>query len=90
MNCFHYFKICQLQISFRLVPESIRWLRLHGGIEKAMDILRKIARINKKELSDLVKLPPLSEKVSQHKSSLIDIFRTKRLVMQTLIQGYAW
>lgn len=48
-----------LLVYFFLVPESVRWLLVTGRVDRAIKILKRIARVNKKELStksiDLIK-----------------------------------
>lgn len=37
---------------FWLVPESVRWMLITGRVDRAIKILKRIARINNKTLSD--------------------------------------
>ena len=74
---------------YRLVPESIRWLQLNGRTEEANQILRKIAHCNKKELpSNIILSSP--NVTSKSKSKLFDIFRTRKMALQSSIQIYIW
>lgn len=41
-----------LFINYWLVPESIRWLLVTGRVDRAVTILKRIARVNRKQLSD--------------------------------------
>lgn len=38
--------------NYFLVPESIRWLLVTGRVDRAIKILKRIARVNKKQLSE--------------------------------------
>eukprot|EP00795_Rhopilema_esculentum_P000805 gene805-10542_t len=73
----------------KFIPESIRWLRISGQSEKAMEILEKIARVNKKEFPNAV-LEPLAPTIKEKRGSLLDIFRPCKMAIKTFIQGYAW
>ena len=54
-----------------------------------MEILRRIAKFNKKEIPDEITLK--SQKVQgQSSSSFLDLFKPLRMAMQTLVQFYAW
>jgi len=73
----------------KFIPESVRWLNLKGRREQAMEILRRIAKFNKKEIPDEITLK--SQKVQgQSSSSFLDLFKPFRMAMQTLVQFYAW
>lgn len=42
--------------SFRVLPESPRWLLAKGRLEEASKILETLARVNKKEMPEAFKL----------------------------------
>ena len=75
---------------YKFVPESIRWLQVRGKQKKAMDICKKIAKFNKKEIPTGIALSTRSEVVFNHKSNPIDIFRTRKRAISSVIQGFAW
>ena len=54
-----------------------------------MEILKKIAKINKKEFPNAV-LEPLAPTIEEKHGSLLDIFRPCKMAIKTFIQGYAW
>ena len=72
----------------RFIPESVRWLNLNGKKEKAMEILRKIAKFNMKEIPSNVTLKGQSKEVAS--GSYIDLFKTWSIAKETIVQFYAW
>ena len=74
---------------YPLVPESLRWLRLHGKTEKLKKHSSKIAKWNKKVLPDniLISTKHLEE---NHQTNPLDLFKTKKIAYSTLAQGYMW
>ena len=78
-----------INLFYKFVPESIQWLKLHGNTDDVMHIISRIAEWNKKELPDNIVISS-SEEISNHKSTPIDIFRTRKLAIQSFIQGYLW
>lgn len=77
-------------VTYKFVPESVRWLHIQGKLDEAMGIFKRISAWNKKELPEDVSLalPPTIS--VEHKSSPLDLFRTRRLVILNSIQGFAW
>jgi len=73
----------------KFIPESVRWLRITDQNDKAMKVLRKIAKFNKKEFPE-VSLKPVERQNENKHSSLIDIFRPLRMALKSIIQGYTW
>ena len=78
-----------LNLFYKFVPESIQWLKLHGNTDDVINIISRIVEWNKKELPDNIVISS-EEETSNHKSTPIDIFRTRKLAIQSLIQGYLW
>ena len=74
----------------KFVPESVRWLQLHGKTDDAIDIFRNIAVRNKKRIPANVRLLPISEESLKLKSNLCYIFRTRRRIFSFVIQGFSW
>jgi len=81
--CIHPFTQCK----FRLVPESIRWLRVNGRVDEAEDILKKIAKKNNKPWPNARLSVP---KDSGESVSLKYLFLPSRVAISTLIQCFAW
>ena len=84
-------QLLRISISFfvRFIPESVRWLRIQGRLDDATEILRKVAKMNKKEFP-AVKLAPVTERGTTLKASPLDIWRPRKMALKTLIQGFAW
>ena len=74
---------------YPLVPESLRWLRLHKKTGELKKISLKMAKWNRKKLPEniLISTENLKE---NHKANPLDLFRTKKTAIRTLVQGYAW
>ena len=66
----------------------MRWLNLNGKKEEAMEILRKIAKFNRKEIPSDVTLKSLNK--GKTSGSLLDLFKTMHMAKQTMVQFYAW
>ena len=66
----------------------MRWLNLNGKKEEAMEILRKIAKFNRRELPSDVTLK--SQVKGKTSGSLFDLFKAKHMARQTIVQFYAW
>ena len=75
---------------YKFVPESVRWLRLHGRTDEMMKIFKRIARWNKTEFAEGVTIVPASTNIIQHKSSPLDLFRSRKIAIISLCQGYVW
>ena len=76
-------------LDFSFIPESTRWLRLNGKSQQAIDILKRIAKFNKKDVPDF-DLVAVEQDTSKGKSHFVDLFRPKKIAIRSLIQGYAW
>lgn len=77
-----------------LIPESIRWLLAHNKTDEAKIIIHKIAKENKKVLTDehldrLLSIENNSIK-DVHKPSILDLFRYPNLRQKTLILFFDW
>lgn len=75
---------------YRFVPESVKWLSLHGKTDQIKKILRRIAAFNKTEMpTGSYELEASDENVVDN-TNILDIFRTRKLIMQTLAQAFVW
>ena len=77
-------------VAFRFIPESVRWLNLQGRKEEAMKILRRVAKMNKKQIPDNVTLKAPRIDASSEKARPLDLFRPMKMGLRTIIQAYAW
>lgn len=75
---------------YKLIPESMRWLRLNGRQDKVIEIFQKIAKYNKKVIPPNLKLAPLPENVAVGKSGILQLFQTGRWALKTTNIGFAW
>ena len=74
-------------VAMIFVPESVRWLLVHGKKEKAMEVLKKTAKVNRVPFPDNAILKAIP---NQRVSSPADLFRTLDYAILTLIQGLTW
>ncbi|XP_044527752.1 solute carrier family 22 member 2-like [Gracilinanus agilis] len=73
------------------LPESPRWLISQNENEKAMEIIKHIARKNQKSLPTFLQnLKPDEEDNEKMKPSFIDLVRTPQIRKHTLILTYNW
>jgi len=77
-------------LSYKLVPESIRWLRLKGEHDKVMDVFKRMAKWNKTTIPPNVKISPLPQNTEANKTGISQLFKTARGAMKTLNLGFAW
>ncbi|XP_048577124.1 solute carrier family 22 member 15-like [Nematostella vectensis] len=71
---------------YKCVPESVRWLLVAGREPEARKIIEDVARVNKKQMPETELRVP---KIASNKG-VIELFRTRKLAILTLIQCYAW
>lgn len=95
-----------LLVYFYIVPESVRWLLVTGRVERAIEILKRTARINGKELSEksieMIKITyskQLKSELNPSEGNTIDttilqslkaIFKSKALFFRFLNNCYQW
>ena len=79
----------KLNVFSSLVPESIRWLRVNGKTIEAEDVLKRIAKRNKRDWPVNVNLAPT---VSENNKSVSVkyLFYPFQMAVSTLIQMFAW
>ena len=86
------FIVCTLPYMFimafyKFVPESVRWLHLHEKIDDMMKIFHRMGYWNKKTIPANFTILSLN---GVHKSNPVDLFRTRKMAVNTLVQGYSW
>ena len=72
-------------ISYRFVPESVRWLLVSGKKEEAREILEKVARVNKRGIPK----EDLHVPARKSREGFVALFKTWKLAKLSLIQCYA-
>lgn len=91
---------------FWLVPESTRWLLATGRTDRAIETLKRIARFNRRELSEktieAIKFRYSTEMPAENRSTenhdenqtmfqlLCTVFKSKRLFLRLLACCYQW
>ena len=77
-----------------VLPESCRWLMARGNKEKTVTILKKIARINKKQVPDNVwaEVEELCDKKSRERNNYtyMDLFRSPNMRRISLLTILMW
>ncbi len=69
----------------------MRWLRISGRHSDVIAILKKAAKVNGKVLPDGIELTPLPEtKIDKTSNSVLVLFKTRKMLVQTAVQGFAW
>ncbi|XP_059092270.1 organic cation transporter 1-like [Tigriopus californicus] len=88
-----------IQVLFAIVPrgfihESVRWLASEGRVEESIEVLKAIAKFNKKTVEPHIyksfeKLV-IKEKSHESQKSWLDLFRTPRLRRNTILMIITW
>ena len=77
----------------RLTPESPRLLLTQGKVEKAGKIIRKIIKVNKKEIPDHfdTELKDIAKEISEEQTfGVLTLFKTKRMSYYTFLMSITW
>ena len=78
-----------VNLLLKFVPESIEWLQEHGKRDEVNHVIYRIAKWNNKKLPNNLTISSPNG-IQRHKSSPIDIFRTRKIAIQSLVQGFIW
>ncbi|XP_022089884.1 organic cation transporter protein-like isoform X2 [Acanthaster planci] len=78
-----------------IFPESARWLINRGRHNQAEKIIRKVAKVNKKELPDVLfeedEIKELKEKLeAERKPNALDLFKTPNIAFKTSNLMFNW
>ncbi|KRX58704.1 Organic cation transporter-like protein [Trichinella sp. T9] len=74
-----------------LLPESLRWLLHNGKKQQAVDLMQKIAKINKKQIPDsVIKLQFTKNETIETKETLIAMFHHKRMTILAIVVAFNW
>uniref|UniRef100_A0A667ZTH6 Si:dkey-119m7.4 n=1 Tax=Myripristis murdjan TaxID=586833 RepID=A0A667ZTH6_9TELE len=69
-----------------VLPESARWLMANNRKEEAWELIRKVARVNGKQLTEDLEI----WEVRLRKHTVLDLVRTPKMRKQSLIVFYLW
>ncbi|XP_066928970.1 organic cation transporter-like protein [Clytia hemisphaerica] len=75
---------------YKFVPESVRWLRLHGKYREALNTLERIAAWNGTSLDKNISLDDHLFQVHVTRPKPLFFFCRGNLLQKSFIQGYAW
>ncbi|XP_038048035.1 organic cation transporter protein-like isoform X2 [Patiria miniata] len=78
-----------------IFPESARWLINRGRHKQAEKIIRRVAKVNKKELPDVLfeedEIKELKEKLAtERKPTALDLFKSPNIAVKTLNLMFNW
>ncbi|XP_071800669.1 organic cation transporter protein-like isoform X2 [Asterias amurensis] len=78
-----------------ILPESARWLINRGRHKEAEKIIRKVAKVNKKELPDVLfeddEIDELKVKLkTERKLTVLDLFKTPNTAVKTINLMFNW
>ena len=72
---------------YTFIPESVRWMQIHGRNEDVMNVFRRIAKWNKKTLPQNIVLSSVD---GLQKKSNGRFLKSRKVVIQTVIQCMIW
>uniref|UniRef100_A0A667ZEM3 Si:dkey-119m7.4 n=1 Tax=Myripristis murdjan TaxID=586833 RepID=A0A667ZEM3_9TELE len=71
-----------------VLPESARWLMANNRKEEAWELIRKVARVNGKQLTEDLEIWEV--RLEKRKHTVLDLVRTPKMRKQSLIVFYLW
>jgi len=76
---------------YKYLPESMRYLRVKGRLDEALEAFKTVARRNGTTIPEGVTVEPYSDFVMKKSSgNFLDLFRTPKIAYITLIQGITY
>lgn len=76
-------------LTWKAMPESARFLNTKGRNQQALNVLRRIGRVNKRPLDDNIGLKAV-ENAGKHTNPVEIFTHSKKLCKYTIIQGIGW
>ena len=73
---------------FKFVPESVRWLRLKGRMQEAVEIFQRIADWNGTQLNPNATLSAV--KNADNSANPLDLFKGKRMAVKIFLLSFGW
>ncbi|XP_053385115.1 organic cation/carnitine transporter 2-like [Mercenaria mercenaria] len=77
-------------LAWCVIPESFRWYIAHDKPEKAEVIVRSVAKFNRHTNFDIDKALKKPENREDKKYTVLDLFRTKKMVKVTFLLALNW
>lgn len=74
-------------VFYSLTPESVRWLMVKGKTAEALNVFRKMAKVNKTVMPDEDLIPTDDD---QRLGDVCDLFATRKMVQKTILSWYCW
>ena len=77
----------------RIVPESFRWLITKGRYDEAKLSVARAARINgyaEPDISEVIEQAKEEAKTQQKHYTALDLFKTKKMAVKTVVFLFLW
>ncbi|XP_053395337.1 solute carrier family 22 member 4-like [Mercenaria mercenaria] len=73
-----------------IIPESFRWYIGHDKSDKALEVINKVAKYNDRHEVELGHLMEKPEVKKDRKYTVIDLFKSKTLIRNTILSIFNW
>ena len=77
-----------LLLFYRFIPESFRWCRVKGKLDRARANLKTMAHWNGNSLRDDFEITPVS--ADKKATSVLSLFRSQRMAVRTVVLSMVW